>query len=77
MKTITKEMLDEVVGGGLYEDAPLEVILDKARESAIMVKECGQPLDYALDNVSRYFCVPGRVEREEIFPIIREVYAQQ
>ena len=70
MTTIDLEKLNEISGGGLYDDAPLEEILEEARKSAIMVKNCGQPIEYALDNVTRYFSVPGRVERDEIAPVI-------
>ena len=77
MKTINEDILKEITGGGLYDDAPLEVILEKAEESAIMLKKNGKPLSYAQDMLSRYYSVPGRVEREVIVPVIQRVYAVQ
>ena len=74
MTTLTKEMLNEVTGGGLYEDAPVEVIREKARESAIFMKSKGDPFDYAADMISRYYGVSGKIEWDEITLIVREVY---
>ena len=74
MKTLTKKMLNEVTGGGLYDDASLETILEEARKSAIMMKEIGRPYAFAEDMLIRYYSVPGRIEREAIVPAIREVY---
>ena len=54
MKTLTKEMLNEVTGGGLYDDASLETILEEARKSAIMMKEIGRPYAFAEDMLTRY-----------------------
>ena len=74
MKTISIEMMNEVAGGGLYEDAPVEVILEEARKSAIYMKANGNSFPVALDLISRYYSVPGKIEREEFTSIVEEVY---
>jgi len=39
-------------------------------------KKSGRPLDTALEMLTRYFCVPGRVERQQLFPVVYSAYEE-
>lgn len=66
--------LGNVAGGTVYDDLSAEEILEEARKLAIWWKEQGRPLEAALDTLSRYMFIPGKVTRAEVDQIIKEVY---
>ena len=68
--------LDQVAGGGFYDDEPAEVIFEEAYKTAAEWKKSGRPLDTALEMLTRYFCVPGRVERQQLFPVVYSAYEE-
>ena len=66
--------LGNVSGGTVYDDLSVEEILEATRNNALWWKEQGRSLTDALELLSRYMYIPGKVERETIDQIIREVY---
>ena len=75
MNEIDFDKLDSVAGGVmLYDDLSPEEIKETARHYIQEWKDQGRSLADALELLTRYFCVPGKVEREEIAEIVREVF---
>jgi uncharacterized protein Yka (UPF0111/DUF47 family) len=75
MNEIDFDNLDKVAGGVmLYDDLSPEEIKETARRYIQEWKDQGRSLEDALELLTRYFCVPGKVERDEIAVIVREVF---
>ena len=74
--TMTKEMLDQVSGGSIYDDPcySAEDIIEAARDTARYWKDSGWDYNRALDLLPRYFSSPGKVTKEEIVPIVKEAF---
>lgn len=75
MNELDFDKLDIVAGGVMfYDDLPVEEIKEIARHYIQEWKDQGRPLEDALELLTRYYSVPGKVEREEITEIVKEVF---
>ncbi len=76
---INSELLDKITGGSVYDDPSVsaEVVLAEAKQTAEWWVSQGWSVNQALEMLPRYFCCPGKVEKEDIIPIVKSAYGQE